>query len=68
MGPLASSLSSEWIIKAAQYTIEKIRPNFMFTYIPHVDYSAQRFGKESNQVSDDLVLALHCQAYNIILD
>ena len=56
-GPLASSLSSEWITKAAQYTIEKSRPNFMFTYIPHVDYSAQRFGKESNQVSDDLVLA-----------
>jgi predicted AlkP superfamily pyrophosphatase or phosphodiesterase len=56
-GPLASSLSSEWITKAAQYTIEKNKPNFMFTYIPHIDYSAQRFGKESNQVSDDLVLA-----------
>ncbi len=56
-GPLASSLSSEWITKAAQYTIENSRPNFMFTYIPHIDYSAQRFGKESNQVSDDLVLA-----------
>jgi predicted AlkP superfamily pyrophosphatase or phosphodiesterase len=56
-GPLASSLSSEWITKAAQYTIEKSRPNFMFTYIPHIDYSAQRFGKESKQVSDDLVLA-----------
>jgi predicted AlkP superfamily pyrophosphatase or phosphodiesterase len=56
-GPLASSLSSEWITKAAQYTIEKSKPNFMFTYIPHIDYSAQRFGKESNQVSDDLILA-----------
>jgi len=56
-GPLASNLSSEWITKAAQYTIEKNKPNFMFTYIPHIDYSAQRFGKESNQVSDDLVLA-----------
>lgn len=56
-GPLASTLSSEWITKAAQYTIEKNKPNFMFTYIPHIDYSAQRFGKESNQVSDDLVLA-----------
>jgi predicted AlkP superfamily pyrophosphatase or phosphodiesterase len=56
-GPLASSLSSEWITKAAKYTIEKSKPNFMFTYIPHIDYSAQRFGKESNQVSDDLVLA-----------
>jgi predicted AlkP superfamily pyrophosphatase or phosphodiesterase len=26
----------------------------MFTYIPHVDYSAQRFGKKSRQVQDDL--------------
>jgi predicted AlkP superfamily pyrophosphatase or phosphodiesterase len=56
-GPLASSLSSEWITNAAQYTIEKNKPNLMFTYIPHIDYSAQRFGKESNQVSEDLVLA-----------
>lgn len=56
-GPFASSLSSEWITKAAQYTIENSKPNFMFTYIPHIDYSAQRFGKDSHQVSDDLVLA-----------
>ena len=27
-GPLASRLSSEWITKAAQYTIEKSKPNF----------------------------------------
>jgi predicted AlkP superfamily pyrophosphatase or phosphodiesterase len=56
-GPLSSSLSSEWITKAAKYTIEKSKPNFMFMYIPHIDYSAQRFGKESSQVSDDLVFA-----------
>lgn len=56
-GPLSSSLSSEWITKAAKYTIEKSKPNFMVMYIPHIDYSAQRFGKESNQVSDDLVFA-----------
>ncbi len=56
-GPFASSLSSEWITKAAQYTIENSKPNFMFTYIPHIDYSGQRFGKNSHQVSDDLVLA-----------
>jgi predicted AlkP superfamily pyrophosphatase or phosphodiesterase len=56
-GPLSSSLSSEWITKAAKYTIKKSKPNFMFMYIPHIDYSAQRFGKESNQVSDDLVFA-----------
>ncbi|HEV3433062.1 MAG TPA: nucleotide pyrophosphatase/phosphodiesterase family protein [Nitrososphaera sp.] len=53
-GPLASSKSSEWIASAAEYTLERERPNFLFVYIPHVDYSAQRFGKEGVQVLDDL--------------
>ena len=26
----------------------------MFVYVPHLDYSAQRFGKNSSQVRDDL--------------
>jgi predicted AlkP superfamily pyrophosphatase or phosphodiesterase len=53
-GPLASSKSSDWIANAAEYTLESERPNFLFVYIPHVDYSAQRFGKEGVQVRDDL--------------
>lgn len=53
-GPLASHESSEWICSAAEYTLEEERPDIMFAYIPHVDYSAQRFGKESPQVKDDL--------------
>ncbi len=53
-GPLASPESSEWICKAAEYTIEKERPDLTFVYIPHVDYSAQRFGKNSPQAIDDL--------------
>src|SRR5215212_7747545 len=53
-GPLASSKSSEWICNATKYTLENERPNIIFTYIPHVDYSAQRFGKKSKQVQDDL--------------
>jgi predicted AlkP superfamily pyrophosphatase or phosphodiesterase len=53
-GPFASSKSSEWISNAAKYTLENERPNLMFTYIPHVDYSTQRFGKKSRQVQDDL--------------
>jgi predicted AlkP superfamily pyrophosphatase or phosphodiesterase len=56
-GPFASKLASEWITKASQYTIENNKPNFMFTYIPHIDYSAQRFGKNSNEVSQDLIFA-----------
>ena len=53
-GPLASQESSKWIVNAALDTLENQRPDFMFTYIPHVDYSAQRFGKNSKEVQDDL--------------
>jgi predicted AlkP superfamily pyrophosphatase or phosphodiesterase len=53
-GPLASAKSSEWIANAAEYTFENERPNMLFVYIPHVDYSAQRFGKDASQVRDDL--------------
>src|ERR671916_150288 len=53
-GPFASSKSSEWIANAAEYTLDNERPNLLFVYIPHVDYSAQRFGKEGVQVRDDL--------------
>jgi predicted AlkP superfamily pyrophosphatase or phosphodiesterase len=53
-GPLASSKSSEWIGRAAEYTIEKHRPDQMYVYIPHVDYSAQRFGKNAAQTLADV--------------
>lgn len=53
-GPLASSKASEWICRSAEYTLEKHRPDIMLVYIPHVDYSAQRFGKDSAQAKDDL--------------
>lgn len=53
-GPFASAKSSEWIANAAEYTLESERPNMLLVYIPHVDYSAQRFGKDSPQVKDDI--------------
>src|SRR5215210_2254825 len=53
-GPLASFKSSEWIANVAEYTLENERPNFLSVYIPHADYSAQRFGKGAIQVRDDL--------------
>ena len=53
-GPLASYKSSEWIVQAACDTLKNERPNLMFTYIPHLDYSVQRFGKNSNEVREDL--------------
>ncbi len=56
-GPLASSKSSEWITAAAEYTLETQKPNLLLVYIPHIDYSAQRFGKDSAQVAGDLKIA-----------
>ena len=53
-GPLASPRSSEWIGRAAEYTFEKYRPDQLFVYIPHVDYSAQRFGKNAPQTISDV--------------
>src|SRR5919112_1940606 len=53
-GPFASYKSSEWIANAAEHTLQSERPNFLIVYIPHVDYSAQRFGKGATQVRDDL--------------
>ena len=53
-GPLASYKSSNWIVQAACDTLENERPNLIFTYIPHIDYSAQRFGKNSTEVKEDL--------------
>lgn len=56
-GPLASRKSSDWIASAAEYTLEHERPNTMFVYIPHVDYSAQRFGKDASQTRNDIKTA-----------
>jgi predicted AlkP superfamily pyrophosphatase or phosphodiesterase len=53
-GPFASYKSTEWIANAAEFTLETERPNFLSVYIPHADYSAQRFGKDGAQVRDDL--------------
>lgn len=53
-GPLASQESSGWIVRAALDTLEYQRPNFMFVYIPHADYSAQKFGKNSKAMQNDL--------------
>jgi predicted AlkP superfamily pyrophosphatase or phosphodiesterase len=56
-GPFASYKSSEWIAQASTSTLEECRPDLLLTYIPHIDYSAQRFGKRSNQVKNDLKIA-----------
>jgi len=48
-GPVAGLGSSQWIAKCARYTWEKHRPNFLAVYLPHLDYSSQKFGPDSPQ-------------------
>ena len=53
-GPFSSIKSSEWITKSVQYTIKHHSPNLLYAYFPQLDYTAQKFGHSSFQVSDDL--------------
>ncbi len=53
-GPFASKKSSEWIELATEFVLEYERPNFLFTYIPHLDYAFQRNGTSYKNIKDDL--------------
>ncbi len=53
-GPFASFKSSEWIARAAVYTLKTHKPNLMFVYLPHMDYSCQRFGLEPKSLKQEL--------------
>ncbi len=43
-GPGAGIRSSRWIGRAAEYIIEKERPEITLVYLPHLDYDLQRHG------------------------
>ncbi|MFH2090920.1 MAG: nucleotide pyrophosphatase/phosphodiesterase family protein [Pseudomonadota bacterium] len=53
-GPFASSKASDWIMEAAACLVRDHQPDFMITYIPHLDYSCQKFGPDSPEVIKDL--------------
>lgn len=53
-GPFASMKSSQWIAKSIEYVIDNVSPNLLMAYLPQIDYSAQKFGKGSQQVKNDL--------------
>lgn len=48
-GPMANIKSTEWIVNAALWLIQRERPRFNCIYIPHMDYAAQKFGPNSPQ-------------------
>jgi len=54
-GPFASIKSSQWIASAAQYTIEKQRPDLILVYLPHLDYAAQKNGPQSEEFRQSMI-------------
>ena len=54
-GPLASLKSSQWILNAAQYTIKKQSPDLLMVYLPHLDYSAQKYGPDSDEFRQSIL-------------
>lgn len=48
-GPMANIKSTQWIVNAALWLLQRERPRFNFVYIPHLDYAAQKFGPNSPQ-------------------
>lgn len=54
-GPFVSIKSSQWIIDASMYTIKKHKPDLVLVYLPHLDYSAQKYGPQSNEFKQSLI-------------
>lgn len=48
-GPMASLPSSEWILAATLDTLKTLSPDLTLTYLPQLDFNAQRFGPDSQQ-------------------
>lgn len=50
-GPMAGIQGSRWIVSSLLRLLERERPNFMYVYLPHLDYAAQKFGPDSPQAT-----------------
>jgi len=48
-GPLANIKSTEWIVNAALWLVQRERPRFNYVYVPHLDYAAQKYGPNSEE-------------------
>ena len=53
-GPVASIKSSEWIIGTAIEILRNCLPDLLLIYIPHLDYSSQRYGIMTEVEKKDL--------------
>ncbi|NLF93652.1 MAG: alkaline phosphatase family protein [Oligosphaeraceae bacterium] len=53
-GPSSSRKSSDWISQATLWVLQRQRPEFLATYLPHLDYCQQKLGPEHPAVSREL--------------
>lgn len=53
-GPAANIKSSEWIANASMIVEEKYHPTLTLIYLPHLDYSLQKFGRDFSKITKDL--------------
>lgn len=53
-GPMANIDSSQWIANSALEIQEKYMPNLHLIYLPHLDYSLQKFGPKDPKIKAEL--------------
>ncbi len=53
-GPLSNIKSTGWICDSAIWAAQQHHPDFLYIYLPHLDYAAQKFGPNSEQATKAL--------------
>ena len=53
-GPGADITSTKWIADASLYTDKKYDPTLTLIYLPHLDYSLQKYGPDESKISSHL--------------
>lgn len=56
-GPVASSKASDWIVAGLEGVLQENRadgPDWIFSYLPHLDYTLQRLGPQADPVEQDM--------------
>ena len=54
-GPFSSIKSSNWIINSAKKTLETHKPDLLIVYLPHLDYTSQKFGPDSDEFKESVI-------------
>jgi len=53
-GPMADIESSTWIVESAKLVVKRHRPTLTLVYVPHLDYSLQKFGPDHEHIGAEL--------------